>query len=253
RQPANHCLMQPWLRAVLALAVEVCSSQCIDPWEICDLHKDCEDGSDEANCPQNHSHCPEGMIQCDEGKCILESLMCNKAEDCLDGTDELSTCGKNCSLNNGSCMEKCTDTNWGVRCSCGVGWELQADGQNCTDVDECSLVYSPCSQLCKNTLGSFTCDCVRGYQLHSGTVCEVSSAGISIHLCALSCNLPHRYMYWVNRGEKGRTMIEAAGMDGSDRQVLAVVPMEEPLGLTLDSITGRLYWISEYKEVQRVL
>ncbi|KAG6921674.1 suppression of tumorigenicity 14, partial [Chelydra serpentina] len=103
------------------------SSQCIDPWEICDLHKDCEDGSDEANCPQNQclpgqwqcknkvcimedwkcnginncgdssdeevcAHCPEGMIQCDEGKCILESLMCNKAEDCLDGTDELSTC-----------------------------------------------------------------------------------------------------------------------------------------------------------------
>lgn len=56
-------------------------------------------------------------------------------------------------------------------------------------------------------------------------------------------------MYWVNRGEKGRTLIEAAGMDGSDRQVLAAVSMEEPLGLTLDHITGRLYWISEYKEV----
>ncbi|CAM4656180.1 unnamed protein product [Lepidochelys kempii] len=367
------------------------SSQCIDPWEICDLHKDCEDGSDEANCPQNHclpgqwqcknkvcimedwkcnginncgdssdeevcAHCPEGMIQCDEGKCILESLMCNKAEDCLDGTDERSTCGKNCSLSNGGCMETCTDTSWGVRCSCGAGWELQADGQNCTDVDECSLVYSPCSQLCKNTLGSFTCDCVKGYQLHSGTTCEVADnatqillatgpdlvlldvrththrslistnatpgaiaydllreayywvdEGKSLHvympgkgnmllypdvrgvnsisvdwftgqvywasshpqtICAglsdgrgyikvLEKNLvpeqltvypAKRYMYWVNHGEKGRTMIEAAGMDGSDRQVLAVVPMEEPLGLTLDSITGRLYWISEYKE-----
>ncbi|CAM5106509.1 unnamed protein product [Eretmochelys imbricata] len=367
------------------------SSQCIDPWEICDLHKDCEDGSDEANCPQNHclpgqwqcknkvcimedwkcnginncgdssdeevcAHCPEGMIQCDEGKCILESLMCNKAEDCLDGTDERSTCGKNCSLSNGGCMETCTDTSWGVRCSCGAGWELQADGQNCTDVDECSLVYSPCSQLCKNTLGSFTCDCVKGYQLHSGTICEVADnatqillatgpdlvlldvrtrthrslistnatpgaiaydllreayywvdEGKSLHvympgkgnmllypdvrgvnsisvdwftgqvywasshpqtICAglsdgrgyikvLEKNLvpeqltvypAKRYMYWVNHGEKGRTMIEAAGMDGSDRQVLAVVPMEEPLGLTLDSITGRLYWISEYKE-----
>ncbi|XP_072847960.2 uncharacterized protein LOC110070575 isoform X1 [Pogona vitticeps] len=57
-----------------------------------------------------------------------------------------------------------------------------------------------------------------------------------------------RYMYWVNRGGKGRTVIEAAGMDGSDRHVLTVVTMEEPVGLTLDPITSRLYWISEYKK-----
>nr|XP_025041567.1 low-density lipoprotein receptor-related protein 2-like [Pelodiscus sinensis] len=367
------------------------NTQCIDPWEVCDLHEDCEDGSDEANCPQNHclpgqwqcknkvcimedwkcngvnncgdssdedicAHCPEGMILCDEGKCILGALMCNGAEDCLDGTDELSTCGKNCSVDNGGCVETCTETSWGVRCSCGAGWELQADGQNCTDVDECSLVYSPCSQLCENTLGSFTCECVAGYELHSDTICEVvdnvtqllvatgqelalldvrtgahrsliatnttpgaiaydllrgalywidadkhlrtytpwkgntllypdveavNSIAVdwftgqlywaSSHpqtICAglrngrgyvkvLEKNLMpeqltvypmKRSMYWVNRGEKGKTLIEAAGMDGSDRQVLAVVSMEEPVGLTLDYVAGRLYWISEYKE-----
>lgn len=43
--------------------------------------------------------------------------------------------------------------------------------------------------------------------------------------------------------------IDTAGMDGSDRKVLAVVNMEDPVGLTLDHVTGRLYWISEYKEV----
>lgn len=34
------------------------------------------------------------MERCDEGKCILESLMCNDEDDCLDGTDEPSTCGE---------------------------------------------------------------------------------------------------------------------------------------------------------------
>lgn len=58
-----------------------------------------------------------------------------------------------------------------------------------------------------------------------------------------------RYLYWVNRGGKGLRTIEMAGMDGSDRKVLAVVNMEEPTGLTLDQVASRLYWISEYKEV----
>ncbi|XP_010214140.1 PREDICTED: putative vitellogenin receptor [Tinamus guttatus] len=57
-----------------------------------------------------------------------------------------------------------------------------------------------------------------------------------------------RSLYWVNRGQRGRTVIATAGMDGSDRRELMVVSMEEPVGLTLDQAAGRLYWISEYKE-----
>lgn len=58
-----------------------------------------------------------------------------------------------------------------------------------------------------------------------------------------------RYLYWVNQGQKGMRTIETAGMDGSDRKVLVVANMEEPVGLTLDHVTGRLYWISKYKQV----
>lgn len=57
----------------------------------------------------------------------------------------------------------------------------------------------------------------------------------------------------MNRGRKGQVLIEAAGMDGSDRHRLAVVTTEEPVGLTLDYITNRLYWISDYKEVWMAL
>ncbi|XP_037382568.1 prolow-density lipoprotein receptor-related protein 1-like [Talpa occidentalis] len=57
-----------------------------------------------------------------------------------------------------------------------------------------------------------------------------------------------KYLYWVNQGERDMRTIETAGMDGSDRKVLAVVTMEEPIGLSLDHVTDRLYWISKYKK-----
>ncbi|XP_009994277.1 PREDICTED: low-density lipoprotein receptor-related protein 2-like [Chaetura pelagica] len=364
---------------------------CIPHWEMCDRHQDCEDGWDEEGCPlqpclpgqwqcKNRvcimaewkcngiddcgdssdedvcAPCPPGMVRCDEGKCILESLMCNDEDDCLDGTDEPSTCGRSCFVRNGGCTETCTDTHWGVQCSCGAGWVLQADGQSCADVDECSLEYSPCSQLCSNTPGSFSCTCLQGYTLWHGTTCEVADNATQIlvavgqdlalldvrtqayrpllstetqpralvydllretyywlteegelhahvpgkgtqplyadaeevnsisvdwftgqlywasshpaAICAglgdgrgyvtvlgkdvapeqLTVHPAARSLYWVNRGQRGRTVIAAAGMDGSDRQELTVVSMEEPVGLSLDHVAGRLYWISEYKE-----
>ncbi|XP_060092506.1 very low-density lipoprotein receptor-like [Heteronotia binoei] len=366
------------------------TNQCIDPWEVCDQHIDCEDGSDEKNClldkcltgqwqcrnrvcimedwkcdgidncgdlsDENCVHCPEGMRKCDKEQCILESAMCNGAEDCRDGTDEPNTCGRNCSMNNGDCTDTCTETYWGVKCSCSPGWELHANDLNCTDVDECAMAYGPCSQLCKNTVGSFTCSCVPGYQLYNETLCRAvgkaprillaikhdlvlldprshdykvvvetkttpssiaydlsrkayywTDEGKKLHIFVMGGNdsllypdvigvnsisvdwhtgqlfwasdLPgaifaglsdgrgyvnvleknvapeqltvfpgNRYMYWVNRGRRGRTVIEGAGMDGSDRHMLAVLTKEQPIGLTVDHTTGRLYWISEYKE-----
>ncbi|XP_039235813.1 prolow-density lipoprotein receptor-related protein 1-like [Pipra filicauda] len=364
---------------------------CIPHWELCDQHQDCEDGWDEEGCPQQPclpgqwqcrnrvcimaewkcngiddcgdssdedvcATCPPGMVRCDEGKCILESLMCNEEADCLDGTDEPSTCDQSCFVRNGGCAETCADTHWGVQCSCGAGWVLQADGQSCADVDECSLEYSPCSQLCSNTPGTYSCACLRGYTLQHGTACEVTDNAtqilvavgqdlalldvrtqayrprlstktesralvydqlretyfwltedgeLRVHslgkgtqplyadarevnsisldwftgqlywasshppaICAglgdgrgyvtvlgkdiapeqLTVHPAARSLYWVNRGQRGRTVIAAAGMDGSNRRELTVVPMEEPVGLSLDHVAGRLYWISEYKE-----
>lgn len=79
----------------------------------------------------------------------------------------------------------------------------------------------------------------RGYVTVLGK--DVAPEQLTVHPAA-------RSLYWVNRGLRGRTVIAAAGMDGSNRQELAVVSMEEPVGLSLDHVAGRLYWISEYKE-----
>ncbi|EHA98609.1 Low-density lipoprotein receptor-related protein 2 [Heterocephalus glaber] len=367
------------------------TSECLDAWELCDVHQDCKDGSNKAHCPQSHclagqwqcqnkvcvmeswkcdginhcgddsdeeacAFCPEGTVRCDEGKCIRESLMCDGEADCADGTDEPATCGRNCSLETGGCEGLCSDTAWGVRCSCGSGWQLQPDRRSCADIDECSVAYGPCDQLCHNTPGSYSCDCVQGYELYSGSKCRVIDGDVKILIAAdqelgvldqrtgiyeglipiktrpssvaydlersmyfwvdktlnvfvsgkpnpvplypelttmnsISLDwftgqlywassfaraicaglsdgrgyvkilekdvLPEqlvvfpakKYLYWVNGGGKGRRTIETAGMDGSDRKVLEVVTTQQPLGLTLDHVTGRLYWISGYKQV----
>ncbi|KAF2355828.1 Low-density lipoprotein (LDL) receptor class A repeat [Trinorchestia longiramus] len=67
-----------------------CSNgECIKIDTVCNGHIDgCSDGSDERNC--SNFTCPaERSFKCNNGRCIDGWLVCNRGDDCGDGTDEL--------------------------------------------------------------------------------------------------------------------------------------------------------------------
>ena len=93
-----------------------CSNgECIDKSRVCDGQYDCSDRSDEIRCTKPSKFafkkcelisklfffkdgCEPNQFQCDNGKCILKTWMCDSDDDCLDGSDE-----RNCGTNEWNC------------------------------------------------------------------------------------------------------------------------------------------------------
>uniref|UniRef100_A0ACB8ESJ9 Uncharacterized protein n=1 Tax=Sphaerodactylus townsendi TaxID=933632 RepID=A0ACB8ESJ9_9SAUR len=304
------------------------TNQCIEPWEICDQHTDCEDGSDEKNCFMDK--CLTGQWQCQNRVCIMADWKCNGIDNCGDLSDEICNTDE-CAVAYSPCSQLCKNTVGSFTCDCVPGYQLY-NGTACRAfgkatrfllavkedlvlLDSRSHDYKVLVKT-KTTLGSVAYDLSRDAyywadedkKLHvyfmggndrllypdAGEVNSISVdwltgqlfwasnspdaifAGLNDgrgYVKVLEKNVvpeqltvsPERrqdyfrkhvsvglivgaYMYWVNRGAKSRAVIEGAGMDGSDRHLIAVVTKEGPVGLTLDHVTGRLYWISEYKE-----
>lgn len=68
-------------------------SKCVDKDWHCDGDFDCDDHSDELNCPSNPDKdtCLETEWACQiEEQCILQNWKCDGEVDCFDGSDELN-------------------------------------------------------------------------------------------------------------------------------------------------------------------
>lgn len=153
----------------------------------------------------SHTQCdvPICNIKCrNGGKCVGP----DKCQ-CKDGFS-----GSFCQLDNNECTDKkktgcsqlCINTKGGYRCACNIGYNLQADGKSCNDIDECidskrrcgcAKDDGVCKATCHNTQGSYTCKCLKGYYKNSAGLCEdTNECALDQTLCDQKCiNNPGNY------------------------------------------------------------
>ncbi|XP_053372837.1 uncharacterized protein LOC123559410 [Mercenaria mercenaria] len=83
-----------------------------------------------------------------------------------------------CYLGISQCGQICENTDGSYICKCNQGYELDADGYSCNDINECELQDFTCesNMYCENTIGGYDCKCNPGYLKGTGKGCVEGKA-----------------------------------------------------------------------------
>lgn len=134
----------------------------------CTDYNECTGENGGHTCTAANAHCEnvpgDYDCVCDAGYAGNGFVACRDVNECQrDGNDE-NICGH---------PELCVNSDGGYTCSCRDGFELQAGGRQCVDVDECSAANGGCDQTCTNSEGGYACACAAGYTLlGDGATCD---------------------------------------------------------------------------------
>ncbi|XP_066274128.1 latent-transforming growth factor beta-binding protein 1-like [Branchiostoma lanceolatum] len=120
---------------------------------------------------------------------------CRDINECLDDTLN------NCDLDNGSCV----NTQGSFHCECDDGYNIQADGRTCQDIDECADNSTCVNGACTNSIGSYNCTCNSGYWKNATTrncadIDECTDDNTCVRMNGRCTNAPGNYTCTCNSG-----------------------------------------------------
>ncbi|XP_078604710.1 uncharacterized protein LOC144878218 [Branchiostoma floridae x Branchiostoma japonicum] len=143
-------------------------------WSSCTRYCTCGDDTCVADTVTRHRRCITPPPR-NGGRTCTGSSSSTRDCDCRDVNECLNDTLNNCDLDNGG---SCVNTQGSFHCACDDGYNLQADGRTCQDIDECADGSACVNGRCTNVPGNYTCTCNSGYRMNPTTQnCEGLSIG----------------------------------------------------------------------------